>query len=89
MVELQKYLYAVGAGSLSAIFTLLVIEAFVHLRFPQEAQPGYVGDAMWHLPKFGDNGWFLHASDGRVRACNMDKVSVVGDKPGPRCSNWR
>ena len=54
-----------------------------------EAQSGHVGDAMWHLPKFGDKGWFLHASDGRVRACNMDKVSVVGDKPGPRCSNWR
>ena len=53
-VELVRYLYSAGAGSVSAIFTLLVIEAFVHLRFPQVAQPGYVGDAMWHLPKFGD-----------------------------------
>ena len=46
------------------------------------------GDALWHLPKFVDKGWFLHASNGRVRACNMDKASVIGDKQGPRCSNW-
>ena len=46
------------------------------------------GDALWHLPKFGESGWFLHANNGRVRACNMDKVSVVGERPGPRCSKW-
>lgn len=46
------------------------------------------GDALWHLPKFGETGWFLHAHNGRVRACNMDKASVVGERPGPRCSNW-
>jgi hypothetical protein len=46
------------------------------------------GDALWHLPKFGESGWFLHASNGRVRACNMDKVSVVGERPAPRCSEW-
>lgn len=46
------------------------------------------GDALWHLPKFGEQGWFLHAHNGKVRACNMDKTSVVGEKPGPRCSNW-
>ena len=34
------------------------------------------GDALWHLPRFGEQGWFLHANNGRVRACNMDKVSV-------------
>ena len=45
-------------------------------------------DALWHLPKFAEAGWFVHASNGRVRACNLDKVSVVGDKPGPRCTNW-
>ena len=27
-------------------------------------------------------------SNGRVRACNMDKVSVVGERPAPRCSEW-
>ena len=37
---------------------------------------GQSGDALWHLPRFGEQGWFLHANNGRVRACNMDKVSV-------------
>ena len=46
------------------------------------------GDALWHLPKFGEQGWFLHANRGRVRACNMDKVSVVGARTAPRCSKW-
>jgi hypothetical protein len=45
-------------------------------------------DALWHLPNFAKSGWFIHASNGRVRACNLDKVSVVGDKSGPRCTNW-
>ncbi len=54
----------------------------------QFAPPAQSGDALWHLPEFGNDGWFLHASNGKVRACNMDKVSVVGDKNGPRCSNW-
>ena len=46
------------------------------------------GDALWHLPKFGEQGWFIHAHNGKVRACNMDKASVVGQRPGPRCSSW-
>ena len=46
------------------------------------------GDALWHLPQFGEQGWFLHANNGRVRACNMDKVSVVGERAAPRCSKW-
>ena len=47
------------------------------------------GDALWHLPKFGESGWFLHANNGRVRACNMDKVSVIDENSGPRCCNWK
>jgi len=46
------------------------------------------GDALWHLPRFGEQGWFLHANNGRVRACNMDKASVVGERAAPRCSEW-
>jgi hypothetical protein len=46
------------------------------------------GDALWHLPKFGEQGWFIHAHNGKIRACNMDKASIVGERPGPRCSNW-
>ena len=38
----------------------------------QFAPPMQSGDALWHLPQFSDKGWFLHASNGRVRACNMD-----------------
>ena len=49
---------------------------------------GSSGDALWHLPKFGESGWFLHANNGRVRACKMDKVSVVGERTAPRCSLW-
>lgn len=55
----------------------------------QFAPPTQSGDALWHLPVFGEDGWFLHASNGRVRACNMDKASVVNNKQGPRCSNWK
>ena len=55
----------------------------------QFAPPGtQSGDALWHLPRFGEQGWFLHANNGRVRACNMDKVSVAGERPAPRCSKW-
>ena len=54
----------------------------------QFAPPMQSGDALWHLPKFGEQGWFLHASNGRVRACNMDKASVVGERRAPRCSEW-
>lgn len=54
----------------------------------QFAPPAQSGDALWHLPTLGDDGWFLHASNGKVRACNMDKASVVGEKYGPRCSKW-
>ena len=63
-----------------------------NLSSPATAQMGPStqgsGDALWHLPKFGELGWFLHAHNGKVRACNMDKASVVGEKPGPRCSDW-
>ena len=47
------------------------------------------GDALWHLPKFGEDGWFIHAHNGNVRVCNMDKASVIGNKQGPKCSNWQ
>jgi hypothetical protein len=55
----------------------------------QFAPPGgQSGDALWHLTRFGEQGWFLPANNGRVRACNMDKVSVVGERAAPRCSKW-
>ena len=65
--------------------------AIGNLNSPAHAQMGpsaQGGDALWHLPKFAENGWFIHAHNGRVRACNMDQASIVGERPGPRCSNW-
>ena len=64
----------------------------INLGTPVNAQMGpsaqSAGDALWHLPKFGEQGWFIHAHNGKVRACNMDKASVIGAKAGPRCSKW-
>ena len=68
------------------------ISISISLQSPAMAQMGpstqSSGDALWHLPQFGDQGWFIHAHNGKVRACNMDKTSVIGAKAGPRCSNW-
>jgi hypothetical protein len=52
---------------------------------PPRAQSG---DALWHLPRFGEQRWFLYANSGRGRTCNMDKVTVVSDRPTPRCLKW-
>jgi hypothetical protein len=77
-------LVAIGAIAGSIISTNLIQP--VNAQFaPPSVQSG---DALWHLPRFGEQGWFLHANNGRVRACNMDKVSVVGERPAPRCSEW-
>ena len=52
---------------------------------PPSAQSG---DALWHLPRFGEQRRFLYANSGRGRACNMDTVTVVSDRPTPRCLKW-
>ena len=75
------------------IFGVVIgISISISLHSPAVAQMGPStqsgGDALWHLPQFGDQGWFIHAHNGKVRACNVDKASVVGEKPGPRCSDW-
>lgn len=54
----------------------------------QQGPSAQSSDALWHLPKFGESGWFLHAHNGRVRACNMDGSSVAGERRAPKCSNW-
>lgn len=77
------------------VFCLSIVAATILLVFladnrivAQQGPSTTGGDALWHLPKFGENGWFIHAHNGRVRVCNMDQASVVGDKPGPKCSGW-
>jgi len=73
----------IGIGAVIGSFTSL---GSANAQFaPPSVQSG---DALWHLPRFGEQGWFLHANNRRVRACNMDKVSVVGERPAPRCSEW-
>jgi hypothetical protein len=78
----------------TGILTLLLLSFGFYFGVTQtqgQAQQGPSttgGDALWHLPKFGESGWFLHAHNGLVRACNMDKASVVGERAAPRCSNW-
>ena len=76
----------VGVGTVIGVLSSDNTNSTANAQFaPASSQSG---DALWHLPKFGESGWFLHASNGRVRACNMDKVSVVGERPAPRCSEW-
>ena len=82
MKQIMLGVALVGAGAFIGALSSANLNGAASAQF---APPGQSGDALWHLPKFGDQGWFLHASNGRVRACNMDKVSVVGDRAGPRC----
>jgi len=46
------------------------------------------GEFLLSLPPLEDKLWFVHASNGRVRACTADGASIVGDRPGPKCSRW-
>ena len=76
----------VGVGTIIGTLSSNTTSGQASAQFaPSSAQSG---DALWHLPRFGEQGWFLHANNGRVRACNMDKVSVIGERPAPRCSKW-
>ena len=71
-----------------AILTLILLLPTNWTQAQQGPSTTGVGDALWHLPKFGDSGWFIHAQNGRVRVCSMDQASVVGNRPGPKCSAW-
>ena len=75
----------VGIGTVIGALSSNTTNGTANAQFAPNTQSG---DALWHLPKFGEQGWFLHANNGRVRACNMDKVSVVGERAAPRCSEW-
>ncbi len=54
----------------------------------QSSTVGMGGDVLLTMPLLADKGWFVHAHNGRVRACTADGASVSGDRPAPRCSNW-
>ena len=75
----------VGIGAIIGALSSDTTNGTANAQFDPPMQSG---DALWHLPQFGDKGWFLHASNGRVTACKMDKASVVGERAAPRCSKW-
>ena len=70
------------------IFVGAIIATFESTANAQQGPSNQGGDALWHLPKLAEKGWFIHAHAGRVRACNVNRASVTGAKPGPRCTNW-
>lgn len=78
----------------SYYFIFLILFCSIFFTSSQEkvaAQQGpnqLGGDALWHLPKFGEDGWFIHAHNGSVRVCNMNNASIIGNRQGPKCSNW-
>jgi len=45
-------------------------------------------DVLLTMPLLADKGWFVHAYNGRVRACTADGASVSGERAAPRCTNW-
>ena len=45
-------------------------------------------DALMSMPLLEGKGWFIHAHNGKVRACTVDGASVVGERAAPRCSEW-
>lgn len=71
-------------------FALLVIGAITlnNLASAQGVPATNGGDALWHLPKLAEKGWFIHAHNGQVRVCNVNRASIAGDRPGPQCSSW-
>ena len=85
---MKKILIGAALVGVGAVIGTLSSNNLSGAAIAQFAPPATSGDALWHLPKFGESGWFLHANNGRVRACNMDKVSVIGERPAPRCSKW-
>ena len=85
---MKQALVVISLIAVGAFISSLTSENLNGAAIAQFAPPAQSGDSLWHLPKFGAEGWFLHASGGLVRACNMDKVSVIDEKLGSRCSKW-
>ena len=67
---------------------------YTHLYGPNIAHDGdnperaSYRDVLLTMPLLADKGWFVHAYNGRVRACTADGASVTGERPAPRCTNW-
>ena len=86
---MKKILLGAALVGVGAVLGTLSSNSLSGSAIAQFAPPSsQSGDALWHLPKFGESGWFLHANNGRVRACNVLKVSVESERAAPRCSKW-
>ena len=76
----------VGIGTVIGALSSNTNNGIANAQFASPSTPS--GDALWHLPRFGEQRRFLYANSGRGRACNMDTVTVVSDRPTPRCLKW-
>lgn len=73
------FLVAVGAG----------LGASVDPTVNAQVAPMSAGaDVLLTFPVLEQRGWFVHAYQGRVRACSVDGASVGEARTAPKCSNW-
>ena len=73
------FLVAVGAG----------LGASVDPTANAQVAPLSAGaDVLLTFPVLEQRGWFVHAYQGRVRACSVDGASVGEARTAPKCSNW-
>lgn len=76
---LAAFLLALGAG----------LGATVDPSANAQSTPTSIGtDVLLTFPVLEERGWFVHAFQGRVRACSVDGASVGQERTAPRCSNW-
>ena len=72
----------------------LIVSDAMPLRAVAQNVTGAVGlpvvgsDVLLTMPILQENGWFVHAYGGRVRACTADGASVAGERTAPKCSAW-
>ena len=86
---MKQFILGAALVGMGTVISALSSDNTNGLANAQFAPPGgQSGDALWHLPRFGEQGWFLHAKNGRVRPCNKGRVSVVRERVTPRCSTW-
>jgi hypothetical protein len=52
--------------SVGTVIGILPSNSVVGESTPQVPPPAPSGEALWHLPKFSETGWFLHNNNGRV-----------------------
>ncbi len=74
--------------SLGTLGSVALATGYLHAADAQMPMPSPTGDQLLTMPILAEKGWFIHAHNGRVRACTADGASVAGERPAPKCSNW-